>query len=307
MPTELFTAGSKIGGTILGDPERERQVYDNAFGSRVSRERSLAEARLAQARHLANSARTVDMVRKGLGVSEERAVLFHNILGSMDEGDLRPLGATLGDLQARDFRQMAVDALTPEMGAGNAALAALDGKPLKWTAVDGGHVVRPYAPLGSPTPTDLTTARIEQLDAQRDRARRPPAAVQQMEWQVDAIQDEIGRNLTGQELADLKANKLNLRIGADGKTLPPLGREVVALPPLGRTTVAAASELPPLGSGANDSPGNTRSAYRAERTKEDGLQALADARRAIATGRISKDKARQRLVDAGFVNVAGRL
>jgi len=42
-------------------------------------------------------------------------------------------------------------------------------------------------------------------------------------------------------------------------------------------------------------------------TRTNALQALDDARRAIATGKISKEAAKKRLIDAGFKNVAGRL
>jgi hypothetical protein len=41
--------------------------------------------------------------------------------------------------------------------------------------------------------------------------------------------------------------------------------------------------------------------------EQEGLQALNDARRAVQSGRISKEAARKRLYDAGFQNLAGRL
>ena len=216
-----FRAGSILGDMIFGQPDGK--VYAEQTERNLRSAKLMEEARKARSINLARETLTPDMVRGGLGSSPEQAALFHALLGAQDNPNLNVLGATPLQMQEYTQRRAAVEALTPVLGAGNANLAGVAGKPLEVNTIDGGYQLNPYDAGGAAVPTlgettdaGLTRARIatqgalgSKYDAQADAGgfapRSPgkgtPVATRAgtLEEDISVIEGELGRALTKPE------------------------------------------------------------------------------------------------------------
>lgn len=108
-------------------------------------------------------------------------------------------------------------------------------------------------------------------------------------------------------LADLRRRtNPNLRVTKPGAVLqtgpaPTLAEELGSVADIGpeSETFVVTDQTGPQGARLSD--------LQHQQREQEGLQALNDARRAVQSGRISKEAARKRLYDAGYQNLAGRL
>lgn len=207
-------------GAALGDLLFHRGDGGAAYQDQVDRnsrsQRAMAEARIARSRALARDGITDDALG-GAGVPEPMRPLYRAVLLAAENPNLNTAGLTLGDVQAYALRQQAQAALAPTLGEGNAALAALAGKPLEVTDIKGSTAYSPYRELGDQqmrtTPAlgdqiaglerrqasrNATSAANAQVRAASRPTRQTPLGVRAgtLEDDVAAIEHELGRSLT---------------------------------------------------------------------------------------------------------------
>lgn len=234
-------------GAALGDLLFHRGDGGAAYQDQVDRnsrsQRAMAEARIARSRALARDGITDDALG-GVGVPEPMRPLYRAVLLAAENPNLNTAGLTLGDVQAYALRQQAQAALVPTLGEGNAALAALAGKPLEVTDIKGSTAYSPYRELGDqqmqPTPAlGDQIASLERRQAMRDaastanaqiRANRPgrQTTLEERTAMMDAIADDLGRPLTPAERVEYMTTGrlLNVRPESPAATAPSSGGTV---------------------------------------------------------------------------------
>lgn len=243
--TSPYEGGQALGSILFGG--RNQDEYSDTYMKRMSGHATLAkameQARRERSMNLSRDTVTPDVVlRAQAGDLEAQSILGAGAMMSSANPNLQTMTGGLGNLQKIGLRGDAVEALTPTLGAGNAALAGLAGKPLKMNDIDSGYQLNPYEAGGIATPTvgelgkaAVSEARLGVLGAQeakyysdaagntlkasREPLGRSGGGKQSMDDRIiDAYQSELGRGLTGQELADIKAKKFTMPTTKDYTT-----------------------------------------------------------------------------------------
>lgn len=265
-----FRAGSILGDMIFGKPDGK--VYGDQMERNMRTAKLMEEARNARSRNLAMDEITPEKFAAAYGVSPELGSLLSSATRSQDSANLNVLGATPGDMQEYAMRKAVAEEGLPVLGAVNANLAAIDGKPLKVNAIDAGYQLNPYEAggeavpmLGEITDAELTRAKVGVQGALGDK------------YEAQAASGGFAPRAPGG------------RGGGSAKRSASASKQIVATleKEMGRKLEVATKKDPAVEAAAT--------------------QALKDARAAVATGRITKEEARKRLVAAGFKNTAARL
>lgn len=290
-----YQGGAALGDILFGGRDRgNSDVFLKRLRENYTTQKAMEEASTSQIQRIARESQTAETVAKATGLPLGQAAMIANALRSQQSMNLNTAGVTPLQMQEHGLRSTAVEALTPDLGAGNAALAAIDGKPLKRNDIDSGYQLDPYAVGGTATPTGLQLEREgterakqgelgERANLSRVKAAgggfapsragggggggkgRSPSAAKAI---IGTLEKEMGRKLTADEVDTIYA-------GGDFKFDEPALGEVAT-----KTDPARQAEV---------------------------MQALKDARAAVATGKITKEEARKRLIAAGYKNIAARL
>lgn len=172
-----YQGGAALGDILFGGRDRgNSDVFLKRLRENYSTQKAMEDASTAQIQRIARESQTAETVAKATGLPLGQAAMIANALQSQDSMNLNTAGVTPLQMQEYGLKNRAVDSLAPELGMGNAALAAIDGKPLKRNAIDSGYQLDPYAVGGDATPTETENARIGELGARADVSRAKAAA-----------------------------------------------------------------------------------------------------------------------------------
>ena len=284
---------AKLGDVLLGGPQARAQANAPKYYEEAARAnraghdalKALEEARIATAQRIARE--NLPKAIAGDAALAGHGDLASAILGmSTGQPNLGTFTEGLADLSDMEIDRQIREKLDAGDVAGAQRLSAVKtdkvlpsleaaGK-VVFTPVTGDIVTTPLGDAEIGADQALVTQR--QAAASRDLARadlygrtdpnKPRATGGKLGFQVEQIEADLGRDLTPRELQDLAAGKLDIQV--------PLGDVEPAAPPSG----VSEAEV---------------------------LQAIKDARAAIATGRITREEARKRLIAAGMTNAAGRI
>lgn len=170
MPNTMQELGAQIGGLFFNP--NKGVAYRDQMDKNARSQKLMAEARDAQAMSMDRAAVTAESLGKAYpSLPPDQAAFLATVLRTQPTMNLNTAGLTPRQMQELSLQAQAQKALTPTLGEGNAALAALDGKPLKVADVDSNVMLNPYAPLGEQTPvvSPAFTASLAQREADSKR------------------------------------------------------------------------------------------------------------------------------------------
>ena len=332
-----YQGGQALGEAIFGG--RRNGVESDVFLDRVrlnhsvkksefDAARAMEEAGLSRVLRIAHeSIKAADIEAAQSGDKAAQARLGEAVLRSSRNPNLRNITGGFADFDAAGYRRAAVERATlGDMAGANAQLVGLATGPLKVNAIDGGYQLNPYEVGGAAvaTPGELANVALRQARVGTEGARQGELGARAELSRVKAAAGGFAPSRTGgrgKELSPAEAAtkqqwilaQANKKI-ADGEPaefveawianeMVKAGMEpepaVDVAPPTSMRWIEGGEEtVVPLGQVA---------AAKAPAREAEAAQALKDARAAIATGRITTEEARKRLVAAGFKNVAARL
>jgi len=158
-----LTQAIQGGMTLAGAFGRGDAMYQQQMSQTAQMEAILAQARMRRDQERAR-AELGDTLR-ALGHDPALAGVLN---AGHDPGQISSYGA---QQQISQFRQGALnEALYGNLPRSNAYLAAIDGKPLPLTRIEGNSIVNPYAPDGYQGPTDIGQSQIGHHNAQASAA-----------------------------------------------------------------------------------------------------------------------------------------
>lgn len=297
MPNNPYSGFAALGDLVTGGASREAEAnYPKYLKESADGYSALDKAAIIRAQRIARdnlpaAVRASGVAHPDLATSILSMATGQPNLGTLTDGlgdladqemDRQALEALqAGDLaRAQRLSAVKTDKILPTLGAGGKAV---------FTPVTGDVAMTPLGDAAIDADEALAAQRHASAgaaDARAERSRRPtpakPSPIQAraatLADDVAIIESQIGRPMTAEERA---------RYLQTGKFID------VRAKPLGESEAGAI--------------GGTVTPARAHPAEADVLQAIQDARRAIATGRITKEAARQRLIEAGMPNAAGRL
>jgi len=163
--TRAIQGGMTLAGAFgNGDDAYQRQMSQTA-----QMEGLLAQARMRR-----------DQERARAELGDSLRALGHNpALATVLNAGHNPMQVSGygGDMQIQDLRQGALNqALGGNLPGANAHLAAINGKPLNLTAIDGQNIINPWVPDGYQGPTDIGQAQIRYNAAQASAAKAQASA-----------------------------------------------------------------------------------------------------------------------------------
>lgn len=170
MPNTMQELGAQIGGLFFNP--NKGVAYRDQMDKNARSQKLMAEARDAQAMSMDRAAVTAESLGKAYPtLPPDQAAFLATVLRSQPTMNLNTTGLTPRQMQELGLQAQAQAALTPTLGEGNAALAALDAKPLKVADVDSNVLLNPYAPLGDQVPvvSPALTATLGQREADSKR------------------------------------------------------------------------------------------------------------------------------------------
>lgn len=223
--TTPYQGGQALGEIIFGGREGgNSDAFLKRLRENYSTQKAMEDASTAQIQRIARESQTAETVAKATGLPLGQAAMIANALQSQESMNLNTAGVSPLQMQTYGLKNTAVEALTPDMGLGNAALAAIDGKPLKRNDVDSGYVLDPYVAGSGATATETENAKIGELDARANLsnvkaagggfapktprsggsggAKRSAAAAKTI---IATLQKEMGRKLTASEVDQVYA------------------------------------------------------------------------------------------------------
>ena len=174
--TAAYDAGRNI-GAVLGDlltgknREPSKAYYDQLGtnyeiqGKKSRSEEAFEKASIARSMNLARQVITPELLeRRRAGDLRAEAELGAALLRSAQTPNLSNYTRGALDLQEIGFRDAAVEAGIPELGAMNGHLAGVASGPIKTNVIDSGYQLNPYKP-GAAVPTAGENAKIAELGA----------------------------------------------------------------------------------------------------------------------------------------------
>lgn len=170
MPNTMQELGAQIGGLFFNP--NKGVAYRDQMDKNARSQKLMAEARDAQAMSMDRAAVTAESLGKAYPtLPPDQAAFLATVLRSQPTMNLNTTGLMPRQMQELGLQAQAQAALTPTLGEGNAALAALDAKPLKVADVDSNVMLNPYAPLGDQAPvvSPAFTASLAQKEADSKR------------------------------------------------------------------------------------------------------------------------------------------
>lgn len=168
MPNTMQELGAQIGGLFFNP--NKGVAYRDQMDKNARSRALMADARSKQAQALMDELKS-EHYQKIPGMATEFGSPNLASLVTAGGGNAQQLMAAYAAAQDQLRAQQAQAALTPVLGEGNAALAALDAKPLKVADVDSNVMLNPYAPLGEQVPvvSPALTATLGQREADSKR------------------------------------------------------------------------------------------------------------------------------------------
>lgn len=170
MPNTMQELGAQIGGLFFNP--NKGVAYRDQMDKNARSQKLMAEARDAQAMSMDRAAVTAESLGKAYpSLPPDQAAFLATVLRTQPTMNLNTTGLTPRQMQELSLQAQAQKALTPTLGEGNAALAALDAKPLKVADVDSNVMLNPYAPLGEQVPvvSPAFTASLAQKESDSKR------------------------------------------------------------------------------------------------------------------------------------------
>lgn len=153
MPNGYQALGEAIGGLFTRNRGAEERAYTEALLRGYQGNKAMEEARRARDINLAYDKITPEAIAAAYSqLSPGQAELMAAQQHAQGTLNLNTLGQTLGDMQDYALKAKANEALGATLGEGNAALAALAGKPVQMAKVEGNTLISPYQPLGEQKP-----------------------------------------------------------------------------------------------------------------------------------------------------------
>lgn len=284
-----FVAALMGGGGIReGARVKQEAAYVGEDTARARLDKALSDAAMqrqqAQAYERLGSA---DFGAAGFNPAEGEVV---RLLLQAGGGNAAALTSGIGNMFETARRKAALDAATGgDMGAANANLTSLANGPVATVDVDNGYILTDrFSNTPSVTQTDEAAGRALALAALANARNAQSGA-------SDARADLYQRTDPNRPRGKGAANPPSVSI--DAAVPDVIANDIradpgkwAAAPSVERATAAGRAGKP------------VRAFLQAEAT-----QALLDAREAVARGAMTADQARQRLIDAGLDNLAGRL
>lgn len=324
-----YQGGQALGEAIFGGRNRgNSDVFVQRLKQNFDAKRAMEEADNSRIQRIAREAITaadIEAARNGDPAAAAR--LGEAALRTADTPNLGNITRGFADFDEAGYRRAAVERATlGDMAGANAQLVGLATGPLKVNAIDGGYQLNPYEVGGAatPTPGELANVALRQARVGTEGARQGELGARAELSRVRAAAGGFapsrsggrGKELSPQEAATKQQwilAQANKKI-ADGEPaefveawianeMMKAGMEpepaVDVAPPTSLRWVEGGEEtVVPLGQVAAAKP---------PAREVEAAQALKDARAAIATGRITTEEARKRLIAAGFKNTAARL
>lgn len=170
MPNTMQELGAQIGGLFFN--QNKGVAYRDQMDKNARSQKLMAEARDAQAMSMDRAAVTAESLGKAYpSLPPDQAAFLATVLRTQPTMNLNTTGLTPRQMQELGLQAQAQKALATTLGEGNAALAALDAKPLKVADVDSNVMLNPYAPLGDQVPvvSPALTATLGQREADSQR------------------------------------------------------------------------------------------------------------------------------------------
>ena len=260
--TTPFQGGAALGEILFGGRNRgNSDAYLSRLRDNATTAKAMDDAANAQIMRLARESMQGQKVQDAYGVDAPLADFIATMLRSQQTMNANTVGVTPLQMQEYQMRRRAEEALAPEMGLGNAALAAIYGKPLKFNTIDAGYQLNPYEVGGAATPTQgklgdiaLSGAKVATEGARQDelgarasvsRAKAkaggfapsrggsgggsggPKRSPSEAKAIVTKLESEMGRPLTAEEVAQVySGGDFNFQAGPDKKPAggkPPKG------------------------------------------------------------------------------------
>ena len=168
MPNTMQELGAQIGGLFFNP--NKGVAYRDQMDKNARSRALMADARSKQAQALMDELKS-EHYQKIPSMAAEFGSPNLASLVTAGGGNAQQLMAAYAAAQDQLRAQQAQKALATTLGEGNAALAALDAKPLKVADVDSNVMLNPYAPLGEQAPvvSPAFTASLGQKEADSKR------------------------------------------------------------------------------------------------------------------------------------------
>lgn len=293
MQTNGFRAGATLGDILFG--KSDGSAYQDQLGKNYEtqglmhkRDKLMEEAGIARAMNLSRGVVNADLVRRVMsGDLDAQAEMGAATWQAGRTPNMSNFTRGLGDLQEQDFlRKASVAAGLGDM-QGTQAMMAGAGDLQKMNDIKGGYQFNPLEVGGDAVALEGELAKIGKTNADAalvDAKRTNPALYRAP---PKGAPEPVEPSTAEAILAKIEEK--------DGK-LPPAQRAAMYEGLVtGREFL---QKVPTLGEGADAG---------SRPSEADVLKAISDGRRAIASGRISRAEAKQRLIDAGMPTAAGRL
>lgn len=219
--TTAYNAGKNI-GAVLGDlfmgknREPGKAYYDQLAtnyeiqGKKSRSEELFEKASIARAMNMARQGITPELLeRRRAGDLRAEAELGAAVLRAAQTPNLSNYTRGALDLQEIGFRDAAVEAGIPELGAMNANLAGVANGPIKTNDIDSGYQINPYQAGGAAIPTQGELGKIADGHTRANRQPTPRSSgggtprrtASEASAIVKALEKEMGRTLTAEEVA----------------------------------------------------------------------------------------------------------
>ena len=168
MPNEMQKLGAQIGGLFFN--QNKGKYYHDQMDKNARSRALMADARSKQAQALMDELKS-EHYQKIPGMAAEFGSPNLASLVTAGGGNAQQLMAAYAAAQDQLRAQQAQAALTPVLGEGNAALAAIDAKPVKVAVNDNNVLLNPLAPLGDQVPvvSPAFTASLAQKETDSKR------------------------------------------------------------------------------------------------------------------------------------------
>ena len=171
MPNTMQELGAQIGGLFFN--QNKGVAYRDQMDKNARSQKLMAEARDAQAMSMDRAAVTAESLGKAYpSLPPDQAAFLATVLRTQPTMNLNTTGLTPRQMQELGLQAQAQKALTPVLGEGNAALAAIDAKPVKVAVNDNNVLLNPLAPLGDQVPVVSPAFNASLAQKESDSKRR---------------------------------------------------------------------------------------------------------------------------------------
>lgn len=169
MPNTMQELGAQIGGLFFNP--NKGVAYRDQMDKNAKSKALMADARSKQAQALIDELKSEHYQKIPSMAAEFGSPNLASLVTAVG-GNAQQLMAAYATAQDQLRAQQAQAALTPVLGEGNAALAAIDAKPVKVAVNDNNVLLNPLAPLGEQTPVVSPAFNASLAQKEADSKRR---------------------------------------------------------------------------------------------------------------------------------------